>query len=241
MTKLENSLTERIAEVQRRIDAACERSGRKPEDVNVIAVTKYVSLATAVQAFDEGLRHLGENRFQDALPKWEAISGETAEGGDGQAIWHFIGSLQTNKVKDVIGKFTYIHSLDRLSLAQAIEKRAAQLGVQVPCMIQVNVSGEDSKHGLEPEQLPELLEAIKGFQYVQPVGLMTMAPYEAEAEQTRPVFRALRELRDKMNRAVVLNAPLTELSMGMSSDFEVAIEEGATWIRLGTILVGKEG
>lgn len=241
MTKLESSLTERIAEVQRRIDAACERSGRKPEDVNVIAVTKYVSLATAVQAFDEGLRHLGENRFQDALPKWEAISGETAEGGDGQAIWHFIGSLQTNKVKDVIGKFTYIHSLDRLSLAQAIEKRAAQLGVQVPCMIQVNVSGEDSKHGLEPEQLPELLEAIKGFQYVQPVGLMTMAPYEAEAEQTRPVFRALRELRDKMNRAVVLNAPLTELSMGMSNDFEVAIEEGATWIRLGTILVGKEG
>ncbi|WP_341282193.1 YggS family pyridoxal phosphate-dependent enzyme [Paenibacillus sp. FSL H8-0537] len=238
---MESSLTERIAEVQRRIDAACERSGRKPEDVNVIAVTKYVSLATAVQAFDEGLRHLGENRFQDALPKWEAISGETAEGGDGQAIWHFIGSLQTNKVKDVIGKFTYIHSLDRLSLAQAIEKRAAQLGVQVPCMIQVNVSGEDSKHGLEPEQLPELLEAIKGFQYVQPVGLMTMAPYEAEAEQTRPVFRALRELRDKMNRAVVLNAPLTELSMGMSNDFEVAIEEGATWIRLGTILVGKEG
>ncbi|WP_338555685.1 YggS family pyridoxal phosphate-dependent enzyme [Paenibacillus sp. KS-LC4] len=238
---MESSLTERIAEVQRRIDAACERSGRKPEDVNVIAVTKYVSLATAVQAFDEGLRHLGENRFQDALPKWEAISGETAEGGDGQAIWHFIGSLQTNKVKDVIGKFTYIHSLDRLSLAQAIEKRAAQLGVQVPCMIQVNVSGEQSKHGLEPEQLPELLEAIKGFQYVQPIGLMTMAPYEAEAEQTRPVFRALRELRDKMNREVALNAPLTELSMGMSGDFEVAIEEGATWIRLGTILVGKEG
>ncbi len=241
MTKLDSSLTGRIAEVQRRIDAACERSGRKPEDVNVIAVTKYVSLATAVQAFDEGLRHLGENRFQDALPKWEAISGETAEGGDGQAIWHFIGSLQTNKVKDVIGKFTYIHSLDRLSLAQAIEKRAAQLGVQVPCMIQVNVSGEDSKHGLEPEQLPELLEAIKSFQYVQPVGLMTMAPYEAEAEQTRPVFRALRELRDKMNATVALNAPLTELSMGMSNDFEVAIEEGATWVRLGTILVGKEG
>lgn len=238
---IKTALSGRIEEVERRIAEACERSGRSREDVNIIAVTKYVSLETAEAAHQLGLQHLGENRWQDAKDKWEAISGKNTDEGSGQAVWHFIGSLQTNKVKDVIGKFTYIHSIDRLSLAQAIDKRASQLGITVPCFVQVNVSGEDSKHGIEPEQLPILLTEFKELPSLRIIGLMTMAPYETEAEETRPVFRALRELRDEMNKRELLSEPMTELSMGMSGDFEVAIEEGATWIRLGTILVGKEG
>lgn len=238
-----NQLTDRMEEVERRITTACLRSGRSREDVDVIAVTKYVSVATAVDAYRQGLQHLGENRWQDAQVKWEAISGPEAvmQEHAGQAVWHFIGSLQTNKVKDVIGKFTYVHSLDRWSLAQAIDRRASQLGLIVPCFIQVNVSGEDSKHGVEPEQLHSFVSDLRTLANIRPIGLMTMAPYESEPEQTRPVFRALRQLRDELNKRSPLELPLTELSMGMSGDFEVAIEEGATWVRLGTILVGKEG
>lgn len=237
---MSSNLENRMQQVEERIKRACERSGRIREDVQIIAVTKYVSLDTTIDALEHGLRHLGENRWQDAQAKWEAISGNEQPAAEGQPVWHFIGSLQTNKVKDVIGKFTYIHSLDRLSLAQAIDKRASQLGIIVPCFIQVNVSGEDSKHGIDPEQLFSFVEQLQQFQSLQPIGLMTMAPYEAEPEQTRFVFRALRALRDELqNRSPETNS-ITHLSMGMSNDFEVAIEEGATWIRLGTVLVGKE-
>ncbi|MFF2482900.1 YggS family pyridoxal phosphate-dependent enzyme [Paenibacillus sp. NPDC058071] len=236
-----NTMSERASDVEARIAAACARSGRDTNQVNVIAVTKYVSIATAEEAFRAGYRHLGENRWQDAQAKWQAISGGDGTNGGEQPVWHFIGSLQTNKVKDVIGKFTYIHSLDRQSLAKEIDKQASRLGIVVPCFIQVNISGEDSKHGLGPEQVSAFLQELSSFTSLRPVGLMTMAPYEAEPEETRPVFRALRELRDKLNEELKLQQPLTELSMGMSNDFEVAIEEGATWIRLGTILVGKEG
>ncbi|WP_424768302.1 YggS family pyridoxal phosphate-dependent enzyme [Paenibacillus sp. sgz302251] len=234
------TLENRMRLVEERIKQACERSGRSREEVQVIAVTKYVSTGTAQEAVRHGLLHLGENRWQDAQAKWEAISGMLENDTAKQPIWHFIGSLQTNKVKDVIGKFTYMHSLDRLSLAEAINKRAAQLDIVVPCFIQVNVSGEASKHGLEPVELLPFLEQLQQLRSLQPIGLMTMAPYEAEPEETRPVFRALRELRDELQRSSTYAQSITHLSMGMSNDFEVAIEEGATWIRLGTILVGKE-
>ncbi|MDQ0112884.1 YggS family pyridoxal phosphate-dependent enzyme [Paenibacillus harenae] len=236
-------LSERIKEVELRIEQACRRAGRSKEEIKVIAVTKYVSTETTLAAVKLGLAHLGENRWQNARGKWEALDREAEQGIIYRPTWHYIGSLQTNKAKDVVGKFTYIHSLDRLSLAQAIDKQAAQLGIIVPCFIQVNVSGEDSKHGLEPDQLFTFVEELAQFSSIKPIGLMTMAPYEAEAEETRPVFRALRELRDALNeRAQAANSinTVTELSMGMSNDFEVAIEEGATWIRLGTVLIGKE-
>ncbi|MFC4103901.1 YggS family pyridoxal phosphate-dependent enzyme [Paenibacillus xanthanilyticus] len=240
------TMAERIESVERRIVEACRRSGREREEIEVIAVTKYVGVDTTREALRQGLRHLGENRWQDASAKWREISG----AGDGgaeyeaageQAIWHFIGSLQTNKVKDVIGKFTYIHSLDRESLAEAIDKRAEQLGIVVPCFIQVNVSGEESKHGLTPEALPAFARQLADCRHIQPVGLMTMAPLDAEAEQSRPYFRALRELRDSLNGQALLREPIRGLSMGMSGDFEVAVEEGANWLRLGTVLVGKNG
>ncbi len=230
MTSLQ--LEERIQHVDERITAACKRSGRNRDEVGVIAVTKYVSTAMTSKVLDHGLIHIGENRWQNAEDKWNALHD--------RGIWHFIGHLQTNKVKDVIGKFAYIHSLDRLSLAKEIEKKAGQSEIQVECMLQVNISGEESKYGLQPEEVVPLLKQIREFPHVHITGLMTMAPFEEDAERTRPVFRGLRELRDDLNRQALTNQPLTHLSMGMSNDYEVAVEEGATWVRLGSVLVGKE-
>ncbi|MFD0715150.1 YggS family pyridoxal phosphate-dependent enzyme [Paenibacillus sp. GCM10027626] len=239
------TLQERIDEVERRLDEACRRSGRTREDINIVAVTKYVGVEETKNVLKHGLFHLGENRWQAAADKWHAISGEQSgdspvavQPNSGQAVWHFIGSLQTNKVKDVVGRFTYIHSLDRYSLAQAIERKAEQLGIVVPCFIQVNVSGEASKQGIAPEELKGFAEQLTGLQHIKPIGLMTMAPLDQEAEQSRPYFRALRELRDGLNSQAVLPEPMNGLSMGMSGDFEVAVEEGANWIRLGSVLVG---
>ena len=237
------TLSNRIETVESRLSEACRRSGRKREEIEIIAVTKYVGIDQTVDVLRHGLHHLGENRWQDAAAKWSAISGEEGERLPfevGQAVWHFIGSLQTNKVKEVVGRFTYIHSLDRESLAEAIQRRAEQLGIVVPCLLQINVSGEDSKHGLAPERLIPFARIIADMPNVEPAGLMTMAPLDADAEQARPVFRGLRLLRDELNSAAVLRKPVNGLSMGMSGDFEVAVEEGATWLRLGTILVGRD-
>lgn len=226
------SVRERIDAVQARVEAACKRAGRQANDVNVIAVTKYVSLETARAVLDEGMVHIGENRWQDVRPKWEALH----ERG----VWHFIGHLQTNKVKDVIGKFAYIHSLDRPSLALELNKQAARAEIQVQCFIQVNVSGEESKYGIAPKQLHPFVEEVRKLENIHIAGLMTMAPYEMEAEASRAVFSGLRQLRDQLNETSILPYKVEHLSMGMSNDFEVAIEEGATWIRLGSVLIGKE-
>jgi pyridoxal phosphate enzyme (YggS family) len=224
------SLQERIQQVERRIAEACVRAGRSREEVELIAVTKYVSQDTTKAVLDQGINHIGENRWQDAKEKWEAL-GE-------RGIWHFIGHLQTNKVKDILGRFAWIHSLDRLSLAKEIEKRASKEGLIVPCLIQLNVSGEESKHGMDPERLPEFLLEVREMQHIELQGFMTMAPFEDDPEAIRPVFRKLRQIRNDVNEKYNLN--LVHLSMGMSNDFEVAIEEGATMIRLGSILVGRE-
>lgn len=226
------SLQERIALVERRMAEACARSGRPIEDVNTIAVTKYVSLEAAQEVIAKGYTRIGENRWQDAKAKWEVIGNE--------AEWHFIGHLQTNKVKEVVGRFPYVHSLDRLSLAEELSRRASAAGLEVKCFIQLNISGEETKDGLAPEQLIPFAERIRTMPGIRIVGLMTMAPYEADPESTRPVFRGLREWRDRLNASNVLPDKVPHLSMGMSNDFEIAIEEGATWIRLGSILVGKE-
>ncbi|MFB5759325.1 YggS family pyridoxal phosphate-dependent enzyme [Paenibacillus medicaginis] len=226
------SLGDRIRKVNERVEAACQRSGRAREDVNIIAVTKYVSVSAMSAVLDSGLLHVGENRWQQAEEKWKQLGH--------RGIWHYIGNLQTNKVKDVVGKFPYIHSLDRLSLANELEKKAADLDLTVKAFVQVNISGEESKHGLEPDQAAAFLKDISGLKHVHVIGLMTMAPHVDDPELTRPVFRGLRELRDELNGQALTPEPLKELSMGMSNDFEVAVEEGATWLRLGSILVGKE-
>ncbi|MNH85311.1 hypothetical protein D3C87_798760 [compost metagenome] len=226
------SLKERIELVNTRIRQACERSGRQPEEINIVAVTKYVSLEATEAVLDQGLTHIGENRLQVAGPKWEQLGG--------RGTWHFIGHLQTNKVKDVIGKFGYIHSLDRLSLAKELEKKAAAENTFIKVFVQVNISGEETKQGLAPGEVPGFLEEIRKLPHLKVIGLMTMAPFEGDPEDTRPIFRGLRELRDQLNDKSLTDEPMEHLSMGMSNDFEVAVEEGATWLRLGTLLVGKE-
>lgn len=226
-------LDERIVQVEQRVNEACRRSGRAREDVRIIAVTKYSSLETTQQLLQRGLKSIGENRWQDVREKWEQIGA--------QADWHFLGRLQTNKVKDIVGKFNFIHSIDRLPLLEAIDRRASAHGLIVNGFIQVNVSGEAAKAGVEPDKLAAFAEQLKSFPSVRIVGLMTMAPYEVDPEETRQVFRKLRQLRDHLNRSSDLPYRIEHLSMGMSNDFEVAIEEGATWIRLGTVLAGKEG
>jgi len=222
-------LQNRIDQVKARMNAACISSGRNRDDVQLIAVTKYVGVDETRAVMDHGLLHIGENRWQNAKEKWEQLHN--------RGTWHFIGHLQTNKVKDVIGKFTYIHSLDRVALADEIEKKAAALGITQQCFIQLNVAGEESKYGLDPEQLFEFARHVSQLPHLQIVGLMTMAPLETDAEATRPVFRELRRLRDELNESGILNYEVLHLSMGMSGDYEVAIEEGATWIRVGSAIL----
>ncbi len=218
--------------IKQRIDAACRRVHRDPREIEIVAVTKYVSLETTKAALDHGVVHLGESRVQDAIPKWIELGQ--------RGTWHFIGHLQTNKVKDIMGRFAYVHSLDRLSLAEELEKRGGINNTVTNCFVQVNISGEETKFGLKPKQVLEFVKETSKMKYINLCGLMTMAPYEQEAEETRPIFRQLRELRDELNALQLPRVQLTHLSMGMSNDYEVAIEEGATFIRLGSVLVGNE-
>ncbi len=215
--------------IKDRIRQACERSGRNEEDIKVIAVTKYVSSERTQEAINAGIEHIGENRIEGVHEKQSTING--------QAIWHFIGSLQTRKVKDVITQIDYIHSLDRLSLAQEIQKRASET---VRCFVQVNVSGEESKHGLSPEAVLPFVKELEQFDKIRVVGLMTMAPFTEDEQILRTCFKKLKDLRVEVSKLNLSNAPCEELSMGMSNDFEIAIEEGSTFIRVGTALVGED-
>ncbi|WP_128895099.1 YggS family pyridoxal phosphate-dependent enzyme [Longirhabdus pacifica] len=226
------SIADKKSEVEQMMIEACKRSNRQIDDVNMIAVTKYASLETTKSVLDHHMLHIGESRWQDAKSKWEQLAD--------RGTWHFIGHLQSNKAKDVVGKFDYIHSLDRISLADAIEKRAAQLDITVNCFVQVNVSGEAAKQGIAPEQCAEFCQSLLAYRHLNICGLMTMAPLDENTENSRDVFRGLRQLRDELNQKAIFNQPIHHLSMGMSNDFQVAIEEGATWVRIGTRLVGKE-
>lgn len=224
------SVKNNLQKVETRIQKACERSGRSAESIHIVAVTKYVSIERAKEAVEAGIVHLGENRLEGAMEKYEAI-------GSG-AEWHFIGSLQSRKVKEMIHAYSYVHSLDRISLAKEINKRASE-GRIMKCFVQVNVSGEESKSGITPDEVMDFVLSMEKYPAVEIVGLMTMAPYAEDPEEVRPYFQRLRELRDMVKEKKLSYAPCTELSMGMSNDFEVAVEEGATFIRVGSILVGE--
>lgn len=218
-----------VEQIEERIGAACERSGRAREDVNVIAVTKYASLETAEELLQHGIQHVGESRWPDAREKWTRL------GSQGE--WHFIGHLQTNKVKDIVGRFSYIHSLDRPSLAQALQKRGQSKDIDISCFIQVNVSGEQTKHGCSPEELFDFAQQVSECDRLRIMGLMTMAPYEASEDEIRRCFAKLNELKVALNEKQIFSYDVPHLSMGMSNDFEIAIEEGATWVRLGSVLI----
>ncbi|HEX7066507.1 MAG TPA: YggS family pyridoxal phosphate-dependent enzyme [Bacillales bacterium] len=223
------SVAENAVQIREKIETACSRAGRSPNDVQIIAVTKYVSSERAEEALDTGIRHIGESRDDGFLKKREVL-GE-------RAIWHFIGTLQSRKVKTVINQVDYIHSLDRLSLAKEIQKRAAD---RIRCFVQVNVSGEESKHGVSPDGVQEFIEKLADYPKIEVAGLMTMAPHIENRGEIRSVFRGLRELAEGVRLRKWGHAPCKELSMGMSNDFEIAVEEGATFVRIGTGLVGKE-
>ncbi|MCM3759371.1 YggS family pyridoxal phosphate-dependent enzyme [Alkalihalobacillus oceani] len=217
--------------IQAEIDKLCARCGRDPNEINIVAVTKYVSVQTAQEALSAGFVHIGENRAEGLGEKWDSLQGE--------AVWHFIGSLQSKKVKKVIDKIDYLHSLDRISLAKELDKRLEH-GKQLKCFVQVNVSGEESKAGLAPAEVIPFIRELEAYQSLQVVGLMTMAPFVEEPEETRAVFRRLRLLKEEVSALNLPHAPCQELSMGMSNDYQVAIEEGATFIRIGSALVGRE-
>ncbi|OED32747.1 YggS family pyridoxal phosphate enzyme [Planococcus maritimus] len=197
--------------------------------IEIVAVTKQVGIERTQEAVDAGIRHLGENRPEGLKLKHAEIRGEV--------VWHYIGTLQSRKVKEVVGMIDYLHSLDRMSLAKEIQKRADK---PVKCFVQVNVSGEDSKSGFSPEQVPAFIEALKEFDKVQVVGLMTMAPNTQDEAQLRTTFKGLKELQQQIAAEKWEHAHCTELSMGMSNDYLIAAEEGATFVRIGTALVGSE-
>lgn len=195
------------------------------DGVTVIAVTKYHSTDQALEAYDAGIRNFGENRVEGFNEKREVIP------NDGEI--HFIGTLQSRKVKDVIADLHYLHSLERESIAKRIEQHATH---DVKCFIQVNVSEEETKHGLRPEEVAAFIDSVKDYKHVKLVGLMTMAPETDDVEEIRANFKKLRELRDDLNKKY---PSITELSMGMSNDYQIAVEEGATFIRIGSKLMGS--
>lgn len=219
----------KLEHINEQILEACRKVNRKPDEIKVIAVTKYVSTERAMEAVEAGILNLGENRDEGLLKKWEVL-------GD-KPKWHFIGTLQTRKVKNIIDKVEYIHSLDRLSLAEEINKRAV---APVKCLVQVNISEEESKHGLTPEEAIEFIKQLQPLENIRVEGLMTMAPFTDDENVLRNCFRGLRQLRNQIMELQLDYAPCTELSMGMSNDFAVAIEEGATMVRIGTALVGED-
>jgi pyridoxal phosphate enzyme (YggS family) len=218
-----------VAAVRARIAAAAARARRRPDEVTIVAVTKGHPLERAREAAAAGLLDLGENRVQEALAKRDAWPGAPVR-------WHLIGHLQRNKAKLAAGRFALIHSLDSVRLADALEAAAAAAGIVQEVLVEVNVAREPQKSGAAPEDAPELVRHAAALGHLRLRGLMAMAPYTADAGVQRRVFRRLRELRDRL---ATPELDLGVLSMGMSGDFEIAVEEGATMVRLGTILFGE--
>ena len=214
--------------ITREIEETCEKVGRNTDEVNLIAVTKYVTDARVDEAIEAGITDFAENRPQNYVERKNNYSNKT---------WHLIGSLQTRKVRDVINEVDYFHALDRDSLAKEIEKRADK---EIKCFVQVNVSGEESKHGLTSEEAIDFIKSLEQYSKIKVVGLMTMAPFVEDEDVLRNCFRKLRKLRDIVKGLNLSYAPCEFLSMGMSNDYKIAIEEGATHIRVGTALVGCE-
>ncbi len=223
-----SALAENLATLQERIARAALRSGRRPEDVTLLAVSKNHPADTIAEAVRLGLNLFGENRIQEARAKIPLCPGA--------ARWHFIGHLQSNKVREAVTLFAMIQGVDSLALAQEIDRHAGQRAKVVPILLEVNVAGESSKFGWDPVAALDAVNGLNALRHLELHGLMTIAPYATDPEKVRPVFRRLRELRDRC--ADRLGAPLPVLSMGMSGDLEVAIEEGSTLVRVGTALFG---
>src|SRR5690625_2107081 len=222
------SISTNIEKVKKNMEQACKKANRNFDEITIIGVTKYVTIEQAEQLVESGIINIGENRTEEMLHKYETIKEK--------ANWHFIGTLQSRKVKDIIQQITMIHSLDRLSVAKQINNRSERV---IDCFVQVNVSGEESKHGMSPEEVIPFIKEMENFEHIEIVGLMTMAPLTEDKEKLRQYFKQLRLLKDKVQSLNLSYAPCTELSMGMSNDFNEAIIEGASYVRIGTKLVGE--
>lgn len=217
------NLVENADLVRQQVETARNKANRQ-DQVKVIAVTKYVDVATTEALVKTGIQHIGENRVDKFLEKYQALK-------DYDLTWHLIGSLQRRKVKDVINLVDYFHALDSVKLAQEIQKRAEH---PIKCFLQVNISGEESKHGFAPDELDDVLAEIAQLDKIEIVGLMTMAPFEASQEELQDIFSKTHQLQKQLEKKQLKNMPFSELSMGMSRDFEVAIANGATYVRIGT-------
>ena len=223
-------IRDNLLKVMERIERAARRAGRDPAEIRLVAVSKTVESARIREAVEAGVEILGENYVQEAKKKIEEIGHPVA--------WHFIGHLQSNKAKYAVHLFDMIHSVDSMALAEELNRRAGQVNRNVKVMVEVNISGEATKFGTDEGRVMEIAKGITGLKHLSLEGLMTMPPYFDSAELSRPYFVELRRLREKLLRE---GTPVRELSMGMSTDFEVAIEEGATYVRVGTAIFGPRG
>ncbi|MCI9074274.1 MAG: YggS family pyridoxal phosphate-dependent enzyme [Dorea sp.] len=223
-------LKDNFKEIEARIQAACERAGRKREEVTLIAVSKTKPVQMLQEAYDLGNRIFGENKVQEIVDKYDALPADIS--------WHMIGHLQRNKVKYIIDKVTLIHSVDSLRLAETIEKEAAKKGVTADILIEVNVAKEDTKYGVMPEDAARLVSQISVMPHIRIKGLMAIAPFVTNPEENRIYFQRLRNLAVDIGENKSDNVTMSVLSMGMTNDYEIAIEEGATMIRVGTGLFG---
>lgn len=218
------SIAENVKNILNKVDVAKATSPYSNQDVQVIAVTKYVDTAKAAQVVEAGIHHLAENRTDLFLEKYKALENK-------DITWHLIGNLQRRKVKDVINLVDYFHALDSVKLAKEIEKRAEHM---IKCFLEVNISGEETKHGFAPEDIDQALAEISQLDNVEIVGLMTMAPIDADNEQLDNIFASMKQLQIEIVAKEITNIPCTELSMGMSRDYTRAIQQGATFVRIGT-------
>ena len=224
------SITENLSMVENKIAAACKRAGRERDEVKLIAVSKTQPVEAIREAIEYGINSFGENRVQELREKTEIIKDNLD--------WHLIGHLQTNKVKFVVGKVSLIHSLENIRLAEALDKEAAKLGITVDVLAEINVAKEASKFGVNPEDAENFIREVSKFPNINIKGLMTVAPYTDISEENRKYFRQLKKIMVDLNSKNIHNVSMNVLSMGMTGDYETAIEEGATLVRVGTGIFG---
>lgn len=226
----------RLEAINRRIAAACFKAGRQVSEVTLVAVSKTFAPARIREAIDAGVRTLGENRVQEAAAKITELQEVTIENN---VQWHLIGHLQSNKARRAVELFDAVHSLDSLKLAERLDNIAGEIGKRLPVFIELNLAGEGSKSGAEPAEAFTLCERIGKLPNLELRGLMAVPPYFEDPELVRPFFSRLRRMRDEIRRSGLAGEQFNDLSMGMSSDFEVAIAEGATFVRIGTAIFGE--
>lgn len=226
------SIKENIDGILERIAYVCERSGRNPDDITLIAVSKTVNADRAREAIESGILNLGENRVQELTDKYEKLS-------DTEVKWHMIGHLQKNKVKYIIDKIELIHSVESVELANEIDKRAAKSNLKVNVLVELNIGEEESKFGISEETVYDFVKSLEQFENINVSGIMTVAPFAENPEEIRWVFKKMKVIFDKLSSMNIKNSNMKFLSMGMTNDFEIAIEEGANIIRIGTAVFGE--